>query len=262
MNRYFHLRGWASFLAVVFFLGNNSNVFGLDPYLTWDPNTMSASESSDLGGYPAQNAFDSHYPPSAPWRGDWTFAEGSAQGDVGFSLRDDFHGSWHSLNDPNPKASPSGTLGREWLAADFGEVKEIFGVDIWNINWSVINLTRAVKNMSIDVSADGINWTQVWSGDLAAAPGNRPDLMYDGVTYINPTLGAGHPPQYGLLATDSIDFGGSVDAQYVAFNIQTNHGNDAYFCLEEIKFVVVPEPSSLLLSVFGLTFGLRRSRRR
>jgi len=194
---YRQLRGLLGLLAAAVIVGMGSEVYGT---LYVSTAGMTSTHSSDLGGYPAQNAFDSNI---SGYRGDWAFAEGSAHGDAGYALRTDFHGNWHSLNDPNLKQSPSGTMAREWIAADFGEVKTMRGADFWNSNWSVINQTRAAKNISIDISADNVSWSTVWAGDLSQAPGTLPDLMYDGITYIHPIEGPGFV-QYGLLATDRV----------------------------------------------------------
>jgi hypothetical protein len=224
-------------------------------YLDWTA-SMSSAESSDLGGYPAVTAFDSTFG-TLGWRGDWTYAIGSAQGDEGFQLRIDGHGMWHS-GASGSYTSPANVSCQEWIAADFGSVQTILGADIWNINtyyWE-----RGVKDASISVSADGTSWTTVWSGQVAPADGTLPDLMYDGVTYVNPNLEPGHDPQYGRLYDYRADFGGEVDAQYVVINIFNQHGltYGDYIALDEVKFIV-PEPATMTL--LGLGLVLLRKRR-
>ncbi|HMO84413.1 MAG TPA: hypothetical protein PKC18_05755, partial [Lacipirellulaceae bacterium] len=177
MNR--QLRGWCCLLAIAVVACHHRDALGI--YVSTAG--VTSPHSSDFGGDPAQNAVDSAL---SGYRADWTFATGTVNGDAGYVLRTDVHGNWHSLNDPNPKQSPSGTMAREWIAADFGVVHKMRGADFWNSNWNVISQTRAAKSVSIDVSADGSSWTNVWSGDLSQAPGTLPDLMYDGTTYIHP----------------------------------------------------------------------------
>lgn len=229
-------------------------VFGY-PYIEWEPG-MSSSQSSDLGGYPAQNAFDSTV---TGWRGDWTYAEGTAQGDAGFQLRTDGHGMWHS-GLSGSYTSPAGVAVQEWLMADFGLPRTIYGADIWNID--TFYWARGIKDISISVSTDNVNWSTVWSGVVVPADGTLPDLLYDGVTWVNPNLDPGHDPQYGRLYDQRILFDSGVEAKYVVINIFSQHDAAAYgdyIAVDEIRFLAVPEPATMaLLGIGGLLFTRKR----
>jgi len=243
-------------IAVVMFCLVVGGAQAAYPYLVWD-SSMNSAQSSDLGGYPAQEVFDSTFG-ALGWRADWNYVTGSAQGDAGFQLRDDGHGMWHSTASGS-YTSPAGVACQEWLAADFGSVKTIYGADIWNLN--TFYHARGVKDMSFSVSTDGSTWTTVWAGEVAEADGTLPDLIYDAVTYLHPTDPS--VVQYGRLYDTRADFGGEVIAQYVVLNIFSQWDASAYgdyIGLEECRFLVVPEPAALGLMGFGILGLLRRKR--
>lgn len=115
--------------------------------------------------------------------------------------------------------SPSGTTTPAWIAYDFGESYLISDMWIWNYNQSV-GLTRSLKDVVIDVSLDGENWTTVFNGQLTQATGA--DLM----------------PH-----NDEIDI--NMEIQFVVISASTNFG-DAYYGLSEVRWNIVSETAVLV----------------
>lgn len=119
----------------------------------------------------------------------------------------------------------------------------VTGFHLWNYNEGGPYWVRGIKYATILVSDDptftaGVTTITAWSSGagLTAAPSGVP---YYGEDYTLPTPAAG---------------------RYVRFDDLTNWGDtDQYVGLSEIRFVVVPEPSSVaLLGVGGLLLWRQR----
>lgn len=117
---------------------------------------------------------------------------------------------WISCNtsmNPNPARGES-----HWILYDLNYPYELFQMHIWNVN-APEYLTSGVQDIVIDISNDGINWSQVGEFQIPMADGT--------------------PTYEGL---DLFDFEGT-SAQYVLITGLTNHGGDC-FGLSEIRINV------------------------
>jgi len=172
-------------------------------------------------------------------------------------LHDNFYGNnWYA---GTPNGNTTGTP--NWLVFDLGSVFKVGSADIWNYSydsyapsayqtWQDANtINRGVKDFRILTSLNGVDYTEVFSGELAlaATPGQ--------VT--------------GLVAAQNIAFA-AIDARYVKLDILTNyHFDDIYNAegagLAEVRFngEAVPEPATwaMMIGGFGLVGGALRRRR-
>ena len=72
--------------------------------------------------------------------------------------------------------SPSGTTGYAWCAYEFDQAYQLNNAWLWNSNsnnttsppWE--NPTRALKDITIQYSSDGTNWTTAYTGELEKPP--------------------------------------------------------------------------------------------
>ena len=111
-----------------------------------------------------------------------------------------------SMN-PNPVRGES-----HWILYDFNYPYELFQMHIWNVN-APEYLTNGMQGIIIDISNDGLNWTEVGEFQIPMADGTS---TYEGL--------------------DLHDFEG-VNAQYVLITGLTNHGGSC-FGLSEIRINV------------------------
>ena len=111
-----------------------------------------------------------------------------------------------SMN-PNPARGES-----HWILYNLNEPYELYQMHIWNAN-APEYLTAGMQNIAIDISNDGVNWTEAGEFQLPMADGT--------------------PTYEGL---DLHDFAG-VSAQYILITGLTNHGGSC-FGLSEIRINV------------------------
>lgn len=114
-----------------------------------------------------------------------------------------------SMN-PNPVRGES-----HWILYNFNYSYELFQMHIWNAN-APEYLTDGMNDIAIDISNDGVNWTEVGTFQIPMADGTS---TYEGL--------------------DLFDFGGT-NAQYVLITGLTNHGGSC-FGLSEIRIDVADE---------------------
>jgi len=137
------------------------------------------------------------------------------------------------------------------LVFDLGRVFDIASADIWQFNyaepypanpWTINTVDRGVKDFRILTSLDGIDYAEVFNGQLARANGDP-------------------------VAAQTIDFTGS--AQFVKFDILSNYAEgtiyDPYASgLSEVRFnsAPVPEPATwaMIIAGFGLAGAAMRRR--
>ena len=114
-----------------------------------------------------------------------------------------------SMN-PNPVRGES-----HWILYDFNYSYELFQMHIWNTN-APDYLADGMQDIVIDISNDGVNWTEVGEFQIPMADGTS---TYEGL--------------------DLYDFDGT-SAQYVLITGLTNHGGSC-FGLSEIRINVADE---------------------
>ena len=132
------------------------------------------------------------------------------------------------------------------LTFDLGEVFNLSNIQVWNYNFGreefASTLDRASKAFTLSISLDGLNYTQVLSGEFAR--------------------GTGAP-----LAAETFAFSGV--GRYVQLSLNGNHAQYPEYYgyapvgLSEVRFGAVPEPATwaLLIAGFGATgVALRRRR--
>ncbi len=102
-----------------------------------------------------------------------------------------------------------------WILYDFNYPYELFQMHIWNTN-APDYLADGMQDIVIDISNDGVNWTEVGEFQIPIADGTS---TYEGL--------------------DLYDFDGT-SAQYVLITGLTNHGGSC-FGLSEIRINVADE---------------------
>jgi hypothetical protein len=133
-----------------------------------------------------------------------------------------------------------------WIKWDLGAEYTVRSMRVWNYNEGGEHTGRGIKTADIWISSQTSpgdpgtsGWTKIHDDfSLDEAPGAS---TYTGDLYtINPT---------------------AQSARWIALDTVTNHGNNTYTGLSEIRFFSIPEPSGLLLLLSGLA-GLLLPRRR
>ena len=106
---------------------------------------------------------------------------------------------------PNPDRDDS-----HWILYNFGQVHALGKIHIWNTN-DPMHLDRGIKNVIIDYSSDGFNWTSLGSFSFE--------------------LGLGTSTYEGF---EGPDFEGA-NAQYVLITAEDNYGGSCYG-VSEVRF--------------------------
>lgn len=121
--------------------------------------------------------------------------------------------SWQSCNtspSPNPARSNS-----HWILLDLGHVYQLGASHIWNYNVQGAT-NKGMKNIIIDYSTDGNNWSQATTTTVAQASGQ---VSYAGVTGPDLT---------------------GTTARYILISATDNWGHTSCAGLSEIKINVTP----------------------
>lgn len=103
-----------------------------------------------------------------------------------------------------------------WIMYDLSFPYELFQMHIWNVN-APEYLTNGMNDLVIDISPDGVTWTEVGEFQIPMADGTS---IYEGL--------------------DLFDFEGAA-AQYILITGLTNHGGTC-FGLSEIRVDVAEAP--------------------
>ena len=116
---------------------------------------------------------------------------------------------------------------------DLGALFPLGGVHVWNYN-ETGQTNRGVKNMTVAVSEDGREWLEGEDVVLPRAPGNDDP-------------GSRH------------SFRKVVSARYIRFDIQSNHGDEHFTGLSEVRGAVsLDSPSRVQLAELDLAKGAQR----
>ena len=109
--------------------------------------------------------------------------------------------------------NPNGTRGNShWIRYDLGQNYNISNVDIWNFNHPD-SLNMGVKDAYIDISLNGVTWTNVGQFTVPRANGST---LYSGVK-----------------AVQNLGF---QQARYVLITPFTNYGGGSCFGIAEVQF--------------------------
>ncbi len=149
----------------------------------------------------------------------------------------------HSMDLTQMWNSAAGAVAPVWLQYDFDRVYKMYEMWVWNHNTQFESLLGfGLKDVTVEYSTDGTQWTALGNFVFAQAPGDA--------TYAHNT---------------TIDFGG-VAAQHVRLTATSNWGGKQYG-LSEVRFFYIPvvarEPSpssGAADQTPGLTLGWRSGR--
>ena len=121
--------------------------------------------------------------------------------------------SWTSCNmSPNPI---SGYGSSHWIQYDLGAVRRLSKTWVWNAN-EPSKLTQGFKQVKVDYSLDGRNWTH-W-GEMEFPKGTG-EAVYG-----------------GFSGPDMVD----IEARYVVLTVVSTHGDPSCAGIAEIKFNLLP----------------------
>ena len=139
--------------------------------------------------------------------------------------------SWKSCDDSqNPNPSRGNTV---WLLFEFSNPEAISTTHIWNAN-RVGESAQGAKNVFVDISTDGINWTQVGSDSYTWAQGTELD-DYEG--FAGPDL-----QSYGFI-------------EKILFTFVDNHEASSCISLSELRFDIDPDACYGVFDACGICDG-------
>ncbi len=151
-----------------------------------------------------------------------------------------------------------GTPNNTWAVLDLGAPTPLLDMMyLWNVQ----------ENAPGNQASRGMNGFNVW---FSTSPTVTPpatsgtvtpyDFNSGGWTSLGSfTLAAGT----GIGDTgESFDVSGAAGAQYIGFEITSNHGDGGRVGFAEVAFTTIPEPGSVALLLCGGLLGLSRRRRR
>lgn len=121
------------------------------------------------------------------------------------------------------------------LIFDLGATYNVYSGSIWNYGGGCCGTARSVKDLSVEVSVDGIDYFTI--GDFVLGQSSEVPI-YSQTIALNTT------------------------ASYIKFNLNSNYG-DNYTGLSEVQFTgeatTIPEPTTIALLACGLIgIGLAR----
>jgi hypothetical protein len=125
----------------------------------------------------------------------------------------------HSTKLTDMWLSKSHSQGQGWIKYEFDKPYKLHKMLVWNYNGTGTSTGCGFKNVTIEYSTSGSDWTQLGSYEFAIASG--------GPNYVPNT---------------TIDFAGK-DAQFVRVTANSNHSNGALdkYGLSEVRFFYIPE---------------------
>lgn len=110
-----------------------------------------------------------------------------------------------------------------WISYDFGAVRALGNVDIWNYN-NPDSLNNGIRLATIDYSVDGVAWTTLGDTTFPIADGSS---QYPGVKGVIPFAGK--------------------NARHVLITAKTNYGGTCYG-LSELKFNLANAPLPVVVT--------------
>jgi hypothetical protein len=133
----------------------------------------------------------------------------------------------HSKNISDAWISAAGQTGPAWIQYEFDKAYKLNEMLVWNYNGDLILTLFGLKEVTIEYSTDGVNWTQL-----------------DGVTEFAQASGLA-----GYASNTTVEFG-DVAAKDVRITAVSNFGSGSFFGqygLSEVRFMYIPvsarEPS-------------------
>jgi hypothetical protein len=123
---------------------------------------------------------------------------------------------------------------------------DITGLYVWNYNeaFSGFQTQRGFNVLTIEWSSnDGANWSTVGS--------------VDGFAFTEALPQNDNAPQFVSLGST---LSGATDIRFIP---TSNHGDSRYYGLNEVRFVAVPEPSTIVLMTISIValIGFRRRKK-
>ncbi len=147
--------------------------------------------------------------------------------------------------------SNSQTISNQWIMFDLDGEYEIEDLHVWNYNGNFNKdaMDRGINELDIKFATDSSVWDDPTHASWSTANSDITQFL--------------DAPGADTYAGDEYSLSTPINAQYVLFDITSNHGG-SFVGLSEVRFTAtIPEPSSFLLLLLGATAVLtRRPRRR
>ncbi len=141
-------------------------------------------------------------------------AEGPINTVNGSGLNED---DQHSMDAPDMWLVPSEGPDPVWIQYAFDRVYQLHEMLVWNYNVEFeLLLGIGLKNVTVEYSADGADWTALGDVEFAQATVSE-----------------------DYTANTAVDFGG-VAARYVRLTVNSNFGTVAQYGLSEVRFLYTP----------------------
>jgi hypothetical protein len=149
---------------------------------------------------------------------------------------------WHSFASPSGVVSPTGANPDQWYMVEFDGEYELINMLVYNSAMNVDN--RALKDVVISYTVDGLNWTPIATNQLSDISG----IDCCGRTYSDDV-------PFGTVAATGV----CID-MYSAWYGESYGDPDGYYMMDDVLFNVVPEPATLSLLGLGALTLIRRKR--
>jgi hypothetical protein len=128
------------------------------------------------------------------------------------------------------------------ITFDLGEVYEVSGMHVWNLN--------SDGNNGSEVGVEDLNALFSSTGTASGDFGNSTPFTFD------------RAPELSTYEGEDYALGSPIMARYVQFDIETNYGHGSIVGLSEVRFTGVPEPSAFLLLAVGALLAVSGPRKR